>query len=220
VKCRAGHEHSSIVAAAACDKNPEPKRCDENAGGCGRSAQEGAAFRGGSALCESCKEAIGEAEADDAAKLEAAEALVAKHRAARRQEAAKNWKGIAEQPNVVKVQQLADAFHEVGKINHYMVGVTCGFDREELEAAEQVLIDRQNAGPQKGKAFQALERALDEIEHARFVKFAQAEREKKEEPACGDEHASGLLCQKKQNHSGRHRGGGLVWGEAAEGGAK
>jgi hypothetical protein len=174
VKCRAGHEHGSIVAAAACDKNPEPKRCDENAGGCGRSAQEGAVLRDGSALCGACEEAGAEAEADDAAKLEAAEALVAKHRAARRV----NWKGIAEQPNVVKVQQLADAFHEVGKINHYMVGVTCGFDREELEAAEQVLIDRQNAGPQKGKAFQALERALEEIEHARFVKFVQTEKAK------------------------------------------
>lgn len=174
MKCRAGHEHSSIVAAAACEAPVPPKRCDENAGGCGRSEKEGAVLRDGSALCEACKEAIGEAEADDAAKLQAAEALVATHRAARR----KNWKGLAEQPNVVKVQQLADAFHEVGKLNHYMVGVTCGFDREELEAAEQVLIDRQNAGPQKGKAFQALERALEEIEHARFVKFVQLEKAK------------------------------------------
>lgn len=151
-----------IDEAHAESKRPS---CDENAGGCGRSEQEGAVLRDGSALCEACKEAIAEAEADDAEKLQAAEA-------------AKNWKGLAEQPNVVKVQQLADAFHEVGKINHYMVGVTAGFSPEELEAAEQVLIDRQNAGPQKGKAFQALERALDEIKHARFVKFVQTEKAK------------------------------------------
>lgn len=141
------------------------KRCDENAGGCGRSEQEGAVLRDGSALCEACKEAIAEAEADDAAKLVEARALIAKHRARRLE--AQDWKGNPTQPNVVKVQQLADAFHEVGKVNHYMVGVTFGFSDEELEAAEQVLIERQNAGPQKGKAFQALERALDEIESAR-----------------------------------------------------
>ncbi len=68
---------------------------------------------------------------------------------------------------MVAVQQLADAFQAVGKLNHYMVGVVFSFSDAELEAAEQVLIDRQNAGPQKGKAFQALERALDEIESAR-----------------------------------------------------
>jgi hypothetical protein len=56
------------------------KLCDENAGGCGRSEQEGAVLRVGSSLCEACKEAIAEAEADDAAKLEEAEVLVAKAR--------------------------------------------------------------------------------------------------------------------------------------------
>jgi flavin-binding protein dodecin len=128
--------------------NPgRPLRCDENAGGCGRSEQEGAVLRDGSALCEACKEAIAEAEADGAQRLKDAEAL-------------------------------ADAFAQVGKLNHYMVGVTFNFKREELEAAEQLLIDRQNAGPQKGKAFQALERALDEVENARFVRFVQTEKAK------------------------------------------
>lgn len=210
------------MAAAACSqdsKAPKPRRCDENAGGCGRSELEGAVLRDGSALCGACEESIAEASSDDAAKLAAAKVLVAQDRAARRQ-SVRDWKGQLQAVSVIRANQLADAFHEVGKANHYMVEVTVEFNREELEAAEQLLIDRQNAGPQKGKAFQALERALDEIEHARFVKFAQAEREKKEEPACGDEHASGLLCQKKQNHSGRHRGGGLIWGEAVEEGAK
>jgi hypothetical protein len=50
--------------------------CDEKAGGCGRSAEEGAVLRDRSALCESCKEAIGEAEAEDAEKLELVKRLV------------------------------------------------------------------------------------------------------------------------------------------------
>jgi hypothetical protein len=155
--------------------NPgRPLRCDENAGGCGRSEQEGAVLRDGSALCEACKEAIAEAEADGAQRLKDAEALVAKHRAER----LKSLKVAGQHPNVVLVQQLADAFAQVGKLNHYMVGVTFNFKREELEAAEQLLIDRQNAGPQKGKAFQALERALDEVENARFVRFVQTEKAK------------------------------------------
>lgn len=54
--------------------------CDEEAGGCGRSEEKGAVLRDGSALCGACEEAIAEAEADDAAKLEEAEVLVAKAR--------------------------------------------------------------------------------------------------------------------------------------------
>ena len=59
-----------------------------------------------------------------------------------------------------------------------MVGVTFSYSPDELDAAEQLLIDRQNAGPQKGAAFQALERALDQIEHERLVKFIKAEQVK------------------------------------------
>lgn len=141
------------------------RRCDDEAGGCGRSAEEGAVLRDGSALCEACKEGIAEAEFDDAEKLREAYRLVRQHKAAER---AKQRLGLG--LNVVSVQALAEAFHAVGKLNHYMVGVVFDFSDEELDAAEQILIDRQNAGPQKGKAFQALERALDEIE---------AEREKR-----------------------------------------
>jgi anti-sigma factor RsiW len=118
-----------------------------------------------SPLCEACREAIAEAEADDAAKLEAAKLLLAKHHAKRR--SAQDWKGNPQPPSIVRVHQLADAFREVGKADHYMVGIVYDFRIEELEAAEQVLIDWQNAGPQKGKAFQALERALDQIDSAR-----------------------------------------------------
>lgn len=180
MKCSHGHEHGSIMAAAACSqdsKAPEPRRCDENAGGCGRSELEGAVLRDGSALCGACEEANAEASADDVAKLAAAKALVAKDRAKRRQ-SARDWKGNLQPAGVIRANQIADAFHEVGKANHYMVGVTIEFNREELEAAEQILIDRQNAGPQKGKSFQALEHALDAIEHERFVRFVMAERAK------------------------------------------
>lgn len=69
--------------------------------------------------------------------------------------------------NVVSVIQLADAFEAVGRVDHYMVGVIYTFSDEELDAAEQKLINKQNTGPQKGKAFQALERALNLIENTR-----------------------------------------------------
>lgn len=150
------------------------RSCDDAAGGCGRSAEEGAVLRDGSALCEACQEAIAEVEADDAAKLAAAMALVAKHRAAR--QAARDWKGNPQPPNIVRVHQLADAFHEVGKVDHYMVGIAYPFSDEELEAAEQILIDRQNGGPQKGKVFAALERALDAIESERTKRRQRSQR--------------------------------------------
>ena len=46
-----------------------PRRCDAEAGGCGRSAQEGAVLRDGSALCEACKEAIAEVSVEEAERL-------------------------------------------------------------------------------------------------------------------------------------------------------
>jgi hypothetical protein len=161
-----------MVAAAACSKDsaaPEPKRCDENAGGCGRSELEGAVLRDGSALCEACKESIAEAKADEDRKLEEASAI-------RRSRASR--KAPTESLAVLRARKLADAFHSVGKVNHYMVGVTFNFTPDDLDAAEQLLIERQNAGPQKGAAFQALERALDEIENERVKKFVHVEQKK------------------------------------------
>lgn len=66
---------------------------------------------------------------------------------------------------------IADAYHAVGRIDHYMVGVVGDATWEELEGAKQILIRRQNAGRQKGSSYLALERALDEIE--RRIKTAQ-----------------------------------------------
>jgi hypothetical protein len=147
----------------------EPKRCNVDAGGCGRSEQEGAVLRDGSALCEACQESIAEAKADEDQKL-------ADARAIRRSRASR--KAPAEPLAILRARKLADAFHAVGKVNHYMVGVTFNFTPDDLDAAEQLLIDRQNAGPQKGAAFQALERALDEIENERLKKFVQVEQKK------------------------------------------
>ena len=137
--------------------------------GCGRSEAEGAVLRDGSTLCEACKESIAEAKADDERKLEEAR-VIRRSRASR--------KAPAEPLGVLRAQKLADAFHAVGKVNHYMVGVTFNFTPDDLDAAEQLLIDKQNAGPQKGASFQALERALDAIEHERFVRFVKEEQAK------------------------------------------
>ncbi len=56
----------------------QPKSCDVEAGGCGRTEESGAVLRDGSALCGACEEAIAEVASDDAAKLEAARAAVTK----------------------------------------------------------------------------------------------------------------------------------------------
>lgn len=67
--------------------------------------------------------------------------------------------------NVVRPKHLADAFIRVAKANHYMVGVTADYSSDELDAAEQILIDAQNAIPsQKGKLYSTLELALDLID--------------------------------------------------------
>lgn len=71
------------------------------------------------------------------------------------------------EPNIVRVNHLADAFEAVGRVNHYMVGVVGHYTDEELDRAEQILINKQNLGPQKGARYMTLERALDCIEAER-----------------------------------------------------
>lgn len=76
-------------------------------------------------------------------------------------------------------QQLADAYEAVAKANHYMIGIVEQFSDDELEAAKQILIERQNAlvghhwplgSPgyrhfhRQGGAFARLNLALDLIE--------------------------------------------------------
>lgn len=44
-----------------------------------------------------------------------------------------------------RTQQLADAFMHVAQCNHYMVGIIEPFTDDELLAAEQILIARENS---------------------------------------------------------------------------
>lgn len=69
--------------------------------------------------------------------------------------------------NEVKAQHVAEAYHAVARVNHYLVGVVGAYSEEELDRAEQILINKQTAGPQKGKAYTTLELALDLVEQAR-----------------------------------------------------
>lgn len=72
--------------------------------------------------------------------------------------------------NIVTIKQLAFAYEAVAKLNHHMVGVVALHTDDELDAAEQLLITKQNAGPQKGAKYNTLERALDLIESARTMR--------------------------------------------------
>lgn len=63
---------------------------------------------------------------------------------------------------------LAEAFVQVARANHYMVGITHDFTPEERDQAEQRLIDRQNACDDEGE-HAVLDFALDLIEQARKV---------------------------------------------------
>jgi hypothetical protein len=64
-------------------------------------------------------------------------------------------------------EQLADAFEAVCRVNHYMVGIVEPFTSNELEAAEQILITRQNASKQGGAHYWRLDMAISLIENAR-----------------------------------------------------
>jgi len=66
----------------------------------------------------------------------------------------------------IRAHHVADAFQKAARVNHYLVGVVGTLTREELEQAKQILISEQNAGPQKGKVYLDLDRALDMIEDA------------------------------------------------------
>lgn len=64
---------------------------------------------------------------------------------------------------------LASAFEAVARVNHYMVGIVEKFTDEELDAAEQVLIDRQNVCT-AGKRHKTLGLALDLVGNARLIR--------------------------------------------------
>lgn len=74
-----------------------------------------------------------------------------------------------------RYEQLADAFVAVATANHYMVGITDIYTPEELDDAEQVLINRSNDA---NNSNDVLELALDLVEHARLVNFIRVEQQK------------------------------------------
>jgi len=65
-------------------------------------------------------------------------------------------------------EQLADALFQVARVNHYMVGIIDPITPAELDQAEQILIDGQNACPKtNGARFRQYDLALDLVEHYR-----------------------------------------------------
>lgn len=68
---------------------------------------------------------------------------------------------------MTRSEQLADAYEAVAKVDHYMVGIVESFTDAELDAAEQILITRQNAGKQSGARYRRLDLALNLIESDR-----------------------------------------------------
>lgn len=74
-----------------------------------------------------------------------------------------------------RAEQLADAYYALAHINHYMVGIVESVTWKEREAAEQILISRQNALPrQAGRVYKRLDLALDLIEMERQADYARA----------------------------------------------
>lgn len=72
----------------------------------------------------------------------------------------------------ITARQLADAFEHVAHVDHYMVGIVYEYDSDQLDAAEQVLIDRQHVhNVTSSPEYQTLERALDLLEHLRTVRM-------------------------------------------------
>lgn len=81
--------------------------------------------------------------------------------------------------NMVRAAFLADAFEAVARVNHYMVGIIEDYLDDELDRAEQILINKQNAGPQKGARYAVFERALDLVGAARKTRRATPDGDRK-----------------------------------------
>lgn len=73
-------------------------------------------------------------------------------------------------------EQIADAYEAVARVNHYMVGIVEIVTEDEVDAAEQILISRQNAGLQKGARYKRLGLALDLLEGDRHLRLQVVSR--------------------------------------------
>lgn len=63
--------------------------------------------------------------------------------------------------------QLADAYVAVAHANHYMVGIVATVTTTDRDAAEQILISRQNAENRGNENYRRLVLALDLLEQDR-----------------------------------------------------
>jgi hypothetical protein len=64
----------------------------------------------------------------------------------------------------INPEDLAEAYIHVARVNHYLVCVASGYTHDELDAAEQLLITRDNAANNNDAV---LNLALDLLEHDR-----------------------------------------------------
>lgn len=62
---------------------------------------------------------------------------------------------------MTRSEQLADAYEEVAHADHYMVGIVESVTDDERDAAEQILITRQNSCAPDTSAWEVFELALD-----------------------------------------------------------
>lgn len=66
--------------------------------------------------------------------------------------------------NNVRAWHVYEAFRHVARVNHYLVGVVGTITRDELDAARQIAIQKQNE-QKRGKVWNDLERTLDLMDH-------------------------------------------------------
>ncbi len=67
----------------------------------------------------------------------------------------------------MRKEQLADAYTKLAHVNHYMLGIVEAVTSDERDAAEQVLITRQNACAEDSAKWAVLNLALDILELGR-----------------------------------------------------
>lgn len=71
--------------------------------------------------------------------------------------------------SLINAEHLADAYEAVAKVNHYLVGIVArdDLDLDDYDAAEQILITRQNNESERSARHVRLNLALDCLEYDR-----------------------------------------------------
>lgn len=78
---------------------------------------------------------------------------------------------------IVDPKHLADAFEHVAGVNHYAVGIVASFTDDDLDVAEQLLINKQNKLIDGDPQYNVLDLALDLIENARKTRRDDAKNQ-------------------------------------------